>query len=222
MLADPVPSLKLGNNLFGDNGCIRGVRDFRKQNHKFIAAIAKCEIDEPAIISQHLTNLGQKLRSGQMPMGVVYSLEMIQIEKHQREFVSITLRAIDFGLQNKVQMPRIVKIRAVVRYGQFMNTLHMPRILQRDGSEVRQCLQERQIAITEAIHIHAVDQLDYAQAVISKTHRNGHNGPCLHLGFLVHFAEKPRVLANVGNDDGLLVLRHPARNALADFNAHVL
>src|SRR5713101_7074951 len=75
------------------------------------------------------------------------------------------------------------------------------------------------IAVVEALRPDAVDQLDHAQAVIAEAHRHGYNRARLHLGLLVHLGEKARVLAHVGHDDNLIVLRHPAGDALPHLDA---
>ncbi len=112
-------------------------------------------------------------------------------------------------------MSRIVKAGAVVLDRQFMDALDVTCILQCDGGKIRQRLQERQVAIVKAFYTHAVDQLNHAQAMIAKTHRNGHDRARLHFRFFVDFAEETRVLADVRDDDDLLILRHPSGDALA-------
>src|SRR4029077_8862362 len=62
----------------------------------------------------------------------------------------------------------------------------------------------------------------HAEASVAKFNGHGYDGAGLHLGFFVDLAEEARFLRGVGNDHHFAVLRHPAANSLAEFNAHIL
>src|SRR4029077_14903148 len=107
---------------------------------------------------------GEKLRSDQVPERVIDALEVIQIDKYHGEFVTVTLRAVNLRLQNKIHVPRVIQAGAIGREGELVDALHVARIFQSDGGEIRQGFEQRQIALHEALPFHAIDQLDDAQA----------------------------------------------------------
>src|SRR5712664_3256422 len=156
-----------------------------------------------------------------MSVRVVHLLEMIEIDKNDRKLVVITLRAVDFRLQDEAHVPRIVQRRAVVLDGQLVNSLHVARILESDGGKVRERFQQFQVARIEALGSDAIDQLDYAQTGIAKLY--GHRDDRLRFGFcfFVDFPEESRVLCRVRHDHGLAVLRHPTGDSLPQLDAHV-
>ncbi len=75
-----------------------------------------------------------------MPVSIVNLLEVIEVDEYQGEFVVVALRAINFGIQNKTHVPRVVQRGAVIGDGQLVDALHVPRIFQRNRGEVRQAL----------------------------------------------------------------------------------
>ena len=97
----------------------------------------------------------------------------------------------------------------------------MAGVLQGDGGEIGQRFEQRQVAIVESLDAHAIDQLDDAQTVLAEAHRNGHDGVGFRLGLLIHLRQEALVGAHVGNNDRLLILRHPAGDAFSDLDAHV-
>src|SRR5581483_5220625 len=104
-----------------------------------------------------------------MTVRVVDRLEMIEIQKDQREFVPVTLRAIDLRLKDEIEMARIVQSGAVVGNREFVNPLNVTRVFKRNCRKVRQSFQQRQVTIRKAVHIHAVDQLDHAETMVTET-----------------------------------------------------
>ena len=81
----------------------------RQQDHKFVAAIAKRKIDQPAVRLQRIANFREQPGADQMAVRVVDLLEVIEIDEHQREFVVVALRTVDFRLQDETHVPRVVQ-----------------------------------------------------------------------------------------------------------------
>ena len=156
-----------------------------------------------------------------MAVSVVDLLEMIEIDEHQRKFVVVALRAINFGFENESHVPRVVQRRAIIGDRQLVDALDVARIFERDGGEIRQRFEQFQIARIESVRADAIDQLDDAEAGVAKFYRHGDDGLRLHLGLFVDLAEKARVFRGVGHDDGFAVLRHPAGDSLPDLDAHI-
>src|SRR3989449_294279 len=193
----------------------------RQQQHELVAAIAKGKVDQPAVRLDLLADLGEQLRAHQVPESVVDLLEMVEIDEDQREFVVVALGAVNLRFQDEIQVARVVKAGAVVGDRELMNSLDMPGVLERNGSKVGQGFQQRQVAALEAIRPHAIDQFNHAQAAVAEAHWDGHNGLRLHHGLLIHLGKETRVLAHVGHDHLLAVLRHPAGDALPHLDADV-
>src|SRR5579864_5086125 len=104
-----------------------------------------------------------------MAVCVIHSLEEIQINKDQREFVAVALRSVDFRFENEVQVAGVVQICAVIGDGQLMNALYVARIFNRDGREIGERFQKRQAALVKSIRADAIHQFDYSQTAIAKT-----------------------------------------------------
>src|SRR6267143_34808 len=156
-----------------------------------------------------------------MSVRVVHLLEMIQIDKNDRKLIIVALRAVDFRLEDEAHVARVIQRGAVVLDGQFVNSLHMARILESNGSKVRERFEQFQVSRIESLGPDAIDQLDYAQTGVAKLY--GHRNDRLRFGFcfLVHFPEETRVLRRVRHDHGLSALRHPTGNSLPHLDAHV-
>src|SRR5436853_163750 len=103
-----------------------------------------------------------------------------------------------------------------------MNAFDVPRVFQRDGREVRQCLEQIQITRIESLRAKAIYQLDYTQARIAKLYRDGDDRLRFHFRLLVDLAEKPCVLGGVRHYHRFAVLRHPSGDSLPYFDAHIL
>ena len=156
-----------------------------------------------------------------MAVRVVDIFEVVEVDKNQRKFVVVALRPVDLRFQHEIQVPRVVKSGAVIRDGQLVNALHVARILHGDGREIRQHFKQRQVALTESVRAHAIDQLDDSQRAVSKTHRHRHDRPRLHLRFFIYLGKEARILAGVGNDHYFTGLRHPSGNSLPQLDADI-
>jgi len=74
-------------------------------------------------------------------MRVVHLLEMIQVNEHDRKFVVVALRAVNFRIQDESHVPRIVKRSAVILDRQLVDSLHVPRVFESNRREVRKRFQ---------------------------------------------------------------------------------
>ena len=197
------------------------LRGLRKQDHKFVAAVAEREIDQAAVRLQRVADFGEQARTDQVAVGVVDLLEVIEVDEHERKFVVVALRTVDFGFENEAHVARVVERRAIVGDGQFVDALDVARIFERDGSEIGQRFEQFQVARIEAVGADAIDQLDDAEAGVAKFDRHGDDRLRFHLGLFVDLAEEARVFGGVGHDDSFAVLRDPPGDALADLDAHI-
>src|SRR5580698_7802539 len=102
-----------------------------------------------------------------------------------------------------------------------MNSLYVPRILERDGGKVGKRFQEFEVTLIETFRAKAIDQLDDAEAGVAKLY--GHSDDGLRFGFrlFVNLGEEARVLRGVLDDDRLTMLRHPTGDSLPDLDANV-
>src|SRR6266566_9517344 len=147
---------------------------------------------------------------------------MVQVDEHDREFVVVALRPVNLRLQDKTHVPRVIQRRAIVGDGQLVNSLHVPGVLQRNGREIRERLEQLQVPRIKPFRPDAIDQLDDPQAGVAKPHRHRHNRLRLRLGLLVHLREKSRVLGGIRHHHGFPVLCDPPRDSLPHLDAHVL
>src|SRR6266480_457257 len=197
-------------------------RCLRQQDYKLIPAITEREIDQPAMLLQRISDLRQQPGAHQVPVRIVYLLEMVQVDENDREFVVVALRTVDLRLQDEAHVPRVIERSAVVGDGQLVNFLDVPGVLQGDGRKVRKRLEQLQVPRIESLRTDAIDELDHSQASVAKPHRHRDDRLRLGLGLLVDLREKPRVLGRIRDHYGLAVLRHPARNSLPHLDPYVL
>jgi transcriptional regulator with XRE-family HTH domain len=194
----------------------------RQHQDELIATVAESKVCQATPGLQRLANFRQQFAAGQVAMGVVDAFEVVQVNENQGKLVAVAARAVNFLFEDFVQVAGIVQTGAVVGDRQFVNALDMSRVFDGDGSIVGQRFQQGQVALLKPVRAHAVDQLDDAEGMVAKTDRYGDHRACFHSGFFIHLFEEARVLADIRDNGGLTGLRHPAGDALANFDAHVL
>ena len=154
-----------------------------------------------------------------MAVRVVHSLEEIQVNEDQREFIAVSLRAVNFRFQNKVQMAGVVKIRAVIGDGQFMNSLYVARIFNGDGREVGKRFEQCEaLPLVKPVWDRRNSPAQSRPDIDSRKRTGTANDRLrFHICFLIQLRKKACVLADVRNNHGLIILRHPAGKSLAPF-----
>jgi hypothetical protein len=162
----------------------------------------------------HLTDFGEQLGADQVAVRVVDGLEMIEVDEHERKFVAVALRAVDLRLQNEIQVPRVVQAGAIVGDGELVDALHVARVFQGDGGEIRQGFEQRQVALLKSLPAHAVDQLDDAEAMFAEAHGTATMERVSILVFSSTLEKKRVSLLTSGTITASLVLGHPSGNAL--------
>src|ERR1700751_33069 len=55
----------------------------RQEDHELVASVAECEGDHPAFFFDGSADFGQELRAHQVAVGVVYILEMVEVDEDQ-------------------------------------------------------------------------------------------------------------------------------------------
>ena len=118
-------------------------------------------------------------------------------------------------------MPRIVEPGHVIGNGEFLNLLDRPRILDRDRRVIRQRLQEEQFRVAKAVHVD-VDQLNHPEHPMFGPQGNANNGLRLPLRHLVDPLGKAGISHDVGHDQALAMLGHPAGDPFPNFKPHIL
>src|SRR5580700_5646197 len=156
-----------------------------------------------------------------MAVGVVHLLEMIEIDEHQRELIIVALRTVNFRLEDEAHVAGVVETRAIVGDGQFVNSLHVPGIFERDGRKVGKSFEKLEVALVKTFWAEAIDQLNDSEASVAEFNRDGNDRLRFGLGLLVYLREETSVFRSVRHHHGLAVLRHPAGNSLAHLNAYV-
>ena len=81
-----------------------------------------------------------------MALRVVHLLEMIQVNEDERKLVSVPLGTVNLRLEDETHVTRVVKRRAIVCDGQFVNALYVTRIFKRDCRKVRERFEQLQIS----------------------------------------------------------------------------
>src|SRR5438046_9154824 len=115
------------------------------------------------MLLQRISDLRQQPGAHQVPVRIVYLLEMVQVDENDREFVVVALRTVDLRLQDEAHVPSVIKRSAVVSDGQLVNFLDVPGVLQGDGRKVRKRLEQLQVTRIEYIMTSATDDLDASQ-----------------------------------------------------------
>src|SRR5262249_17906991 len=162
-----------------------------------VAAVPKGKVDQAAVVFQRTANFSKQTGTDQVAMRVVDLLEVVEVDKYQRKLVVITLRPVDFGLENKTHVTGVVQRRAVVGNGQLVDALDVARIFEGDRGEIGKRFEQFEVARIESLRTDAINQLDHTQAGIAEFDGDGDDRPRLHLGFLVDLAEKTRVLGGI-------------------------
>ena len=194
----------------------------RQQDHKLVAAVAEREIDQAAGALHDLPDFRQQLGPDQVAVRVVDALEVVEVDEHQRKFVAVALRAVNLRLQNEIHVPRVVQAGAVVGDGQFVNALDVARVFERDGREIRQRLEQRQIALLKSF---APTQLISSITPRQWSRKRTGTATIERVSILVFSStlEKNRVSwLTSGTITASSCLRHPAGDSLPHLDAHVL
>jgi hypothetical protein len=156
-----------------------------------------------------------------MAVRIVDLLEMIQVDEDQRKLVVISLRTVDFRLEDEAHVPGVVEAGAIVGDGQFMNSFYVPGILKGDGRKVGKSFEQLEVAIVKTFRAEAIDEFDDAEAGVAEFDRNGDDGLRFCFCLFVDLAEEARVFGSVGHDHSFAVLRNPAGDALAHLDTYV-
>src|SRR6266852_8322688 len=97
-----------------------------------------------------------------MSVGVVYLLEVIQIDEQDGELVAVARRTVDFGLQSLVKVAGVIQPGAIVGDGEFLNLLHRTCIFNGDGGVIANRLKKERFLVGKMFHLY-VDQLNNSQ-----------------------------------------------------------
>ncbi|EEF26840.1 conserved hypothetical protein [Ricinus communis] len=95
------------------------VAGVRQQHHHFLAAVAHREVGRPQRAAQHLRRRAQRFVAGQVPMGVVELLEVVQVDHDQRQRRVGTVRGGHHGRQQVVEPGAVVQARQAVDHRQL-------------------------------------------------------------------------------------------------------
>src|ERR1700737_4441306 len=79
----------------------------RQKDYEFVAAVAEGKDDQPAISFERVTHLREEPRADQVAVGVIYLLEVIKIDKNNGKFIVVTLRPVDFRIEDETHMARV-------------------------------------------------------------------------------------------------------------------
>ena len=156
-----------------------------------------------------------------MSVHIVDLLEMVEVNEDDGKFVAVTIGAIDFRVEDEVEMPGVVKRGAVIGDGELVDALHVTGVFQRDGGIVRQALEDGNIFRAEAGFAEGVDEFDDPQHVIMRL--DGHADDRARLGVrqLIHLGREARIIAGIFHQHGLAVLSHPPRHSLTELQANI-
>src|SRR5690348_10161439 len=108
-------------------------------------------------------------------MSVIHALEVVEVDEDYRELVAIAMGAVNLRVEHEIKMARIIERGAIVRDREFMDALHVARILDGNRRIIRERFKQRQLTRAEALIAHAVDQLNHAQALVAEADGHGNN-----------------------------------------------
>ena len=117
---------------FGHLGGLGEVR-FRQEEQQLFSAIAGKDIHTPRFASQAIGDLPQDSISGGVAVGVVDSLEMIQVYHQCGEGACKAGGPGELSLAKLDQAPPIVEARQFINHHQLLDLGVQPGILQGDG-----------------------------------------------------------------------------------------
>ncbi len=193
----------------------------RKQHDKFVAAVAKGEINQTQLRLDQISNLGQQSASDQVSLGVVDLLEVIQVDEDHAEFIAEPSRAVDLGFERLVEMPGVEQAGAVVGDGEFLNLLDRLGVFDGDGRVVAQATAGRTSLARFSPCTSTFTNWITPSTRCLRTQRHTDDGARLPARHLIQAGRKSRIGLHVGNDERLTVLGYPAGNAFAHFHAGV-
>src|ERR1700730_373833 len=129
----------------------------RQKDYEFVAAVAEGKVDQPAISFERVTHLREEPRADQVAVGVIYLLEVIKIDKNNGKFIVVTLRPVDFRIEDETHMARVIKRGAVIFDGEFMDALYVTRVFQCNRGKIGKGFEELEITGVKTIGTHTVD-----------------------------------------------------------------
>src|SRR5712692_8649118 len=197
------------------------LRGLGQQNHELVAPVAEGIINHAQVTLHNVADHPKQFRANQVPMGIVHLFEVIEVKKDDGELVPVTGGTVDFGIQNEVEVPGVVKRGAVVGDGQFVDTLDVSSILERNGRVIRQILQDGNVVLTETSLAQEADQLDNSQDFLAALDGDTDDRTGIRQGHLVKPVRKPGIFLDVLHQDWLAALRHPSGYPLAQLQPHV-
>ncbi len=135
----------------------------RNRDHEFVAAISSHELGWIWLeTTEQVADLPQDLASGQVAVAVVDELEVVEIEKEQRQVVAALLRLCDRALQREVEVAIVVEAGEVVPFRVLVRQLAVEDVLDRDRDVVGEDLQEIAIGAAVLGRTLAIDELEDA------------------------------------------------------------
>src|SRR6266702_921858 len=192
-----------------------------QEHHEFISAVSEGKVNQAELGLDQISDFRQQFAANQVAVGVVYLLEMVEVDEQHREFVSESRRAINLRLQCLIEMARIVEPGAIISDGQFLDFFDRTRVFNRNRRIVAQRLQEERLLIAEVFHVY-VYELNYAQHPQFRSQRNANDGLGLPLRHFVNPFRKALVGSDVRNDQLFAILRDVACNSFADSQPDIL
>ena len=110
---DPLPArerMRLDHRAQAGRGDARfGSVRVRKQDHEFLAGVARHAVRAARELLQELPEIAEHLVSDRLSVALAQRLEIIDVEHHDRELVAVPLRLLDFGLEAPVEVTFVVE-----------------------------------------------------------------------------------------------------------------
>ena len=138
-------------------------RRLRQDHHELVAAVAGhggVALLHDAL--QQEADLAQDLAAGQMAMAIVDDLEVVEVHEQQHRFLAAGARIGQRFVEADVEPAVVVQPGQIVFLGQLVCALGVERVLQGEGRVAGEDLQQRHVALGEALPLQPVDQLQHA------------------------------------------------------------
>ncbi len=160
---------------------------FRHQDDEFVSAITRHHVRLPALLLQQPAHACQHQVALEMALGVVHSLELVQIHQHHRDWPPGARGALQFRTQGfKEEAPRLDSGKPVGD-GLLLQFLKYECIVQSGCQQVGEGVHDQPVLRQESVFFQTL-HIQHAHQAFAVGNRNAEHGACsrhhsLQLGF---------------------------------------
>ena len=172
--------------------CASASRDSGRISAELVSADAARNVRLAHRLAHALGDLGERGVAGEMADPVVDSLEVVDVDDHERETARVAVRARDLSRERLVEVAAVVEPGQRVEVGELARLLEAPRVLERRRDALRELLGAAEVVVAEPRLRVAGEDAEPADSAGAVDERDAERGPDRSLGRLRHSGTRAR------------------------------